>query len=216
MTSRRRCVAALAAGMAALVAGRAAAGPAAASAEALAARLRQRLSDAPVQRGQFEQRKTVAGFKHPLVSRGDYLFARERGVVWRTREPFASTLVLTRDRLVSRTDDGRGGTPAADTQQSPALRVVNSLMFALLAADLAALGERFRMEGEVPAQGPWRVVLSPRDAALGAWIQHIELQGDRQVQAVQWREPSGDETHLKLSGQSTAAQLDRDEAARFE
>lgn len=188
--------------------------PAAAAADDLAARLRQRLSDAPVQRGQFEQRKTVAGFKHPLVSRGDYLFARERGVVWCTREPFASTLVLTRDRLVSRGGDGRGA--PAETRQEPALRAVNRLMFALLSADLAALAERFRIEGEVPAQGTWRLVLTPRDAALGAWIQRVELSGDRQVQAVQWLEPSGDETRLRLFDQTSATQLDREEAARFD
>lgn len=195
--------------------GPAGAATAPAAGTALAEHIRQRLSDAPVQRGEFEQRKTVKGFRHPLVSRGDYLFARDRGVVWRTREPFASTLVLTRDRLVSRAEDGResGG---MDTRQTPALRAVNGLLFALLSADLAALAERFTLDGEAAADGPWRLRLSPRDPALAAWVQRIEMAGDRQVQTVRWLEPGGEQTDLRFSAQSGAARLEPQEAARFD
>ncbi|MBP6853427.1 MAG: hypothetical protein KA164_17645, partial [Rhodoferax sp.] len=73
---------------------------------ALIEAVRARLADAPVLRGEFEQRKSVRGFRNPLVSRGDFMVARGRGVIWRTREPFASSLALTRDRLVARSSDG--------------------------------------------------------------------------------------------------------------
>jgi hypothetical protein len=187
----------------------------AAEGEALAERVKKRLSDAPVQRGDFEQRKTVKGFKHPLVSRGDYLFARERGVVWRTREPFASTLVLTRERLVSRGADGSNMT-AMDARSEPGLRAVNQLLFALLSADLATLAQRFRIEGQAPDNAPWQLTLTPRDATLGNWLQKVELQGDRQVQAVQWQEASGDSSQIRFSTQVGAAALSTEEAARFD
>ena len=70
------------------------------------AQVRRRLADSPVLKGAFEQRKTVKGFRNPLVSRGDFLVARDRGVVWATREPFASQLIVTRDRLLSKQADG--------------------------------------------------------------------------------------------------------------
>lgn len=182
---------------------------------ALAERVKKRLSDAPVQRGEFEQKKSVKGFKHPLVSRGDYLFARERGVVWRTREPFASTLVLTRERLLARGADG-ATTTAMDARSEPGLRAVNQLLFALLAADLAALAQRFRIEGQASGEGPWQLRLAPRDAQLAGWLQSVELQGDRQVQTVQWQEASGDTNLIRFSAQAGAAQLTADEAARFD
>lgn len=181
----------------------------------LAERVRARLSDAPVQRGEFEQKKTVKGFKHPLVSRGDYLYARERGVVWRTREPFASTLVLTRERLQARAADG-STTTALDARSEPGLRAVNQLLFALLAADLGVLAERFHIEGQVPAEGTWRLTLTPRDAQLAGWLQRIELQGERQVQTVQWLEASGDASLIRFSAQTSAAALGNDEAKRFD
>ncbi|HEX5686914.1 MAG TPA: outer membrane lipoprotein carrier protein LolA [Ideonella sp.] len=187
----------------------------AADGDALAERVKKRLSDAPVQRGEFEQRKAVKGFKHPLVSRGDYLFARERGVVWRTREPFASTLVLTRERLVSRGADG-ASTTAMDARSEPGLRAVNQLLFALLSADLATLAQRFRIEGQAPDGGLWQLTLTPRDATLAAWLQKVELQGDRQVQTVQWQEASGDASLIRFSSQTSAAALSAEEAKRFD
>lgn len=178
-------------------------------------RIRKRLSDATVRRGEFEQRKTIRGFKHPLVSRGDYLYARERGVVWRTREPFASTLVLTRERLVSRSADG-ATTTAMDARSEPGLRAVNQLLFALLAADLQTLAQRFRIDGQAQDNGPWQLTMTPRDIALATWLQRVELQGDLQVQTVQWLEASGDSSLIRFSAQAGANALSPDEAARFD
>lgn len=210
--SRRQGLAAV---LAAAAMPRAWAANAEATEAALAERVKKRLSDAPVQRGEFEQKKTVKGFKHPLVSRGDYLFARERGVVWRTREPFASTLVLTRERLQARGADG-STTTALDARSEPGLRAVNQLLFALLAADLGALAQRFRIEGQAAVDGPWQLRLTPRDAQLAGWLQAVDLQGDRQVQTVQWQEASGDASLIRFSAQAGAAQLTADEAARFD
>ena len=40
---------------------------------AVAAQVRQRMADAAVVRGEFEQRKTLKAFRNPLVSRGTFL-----------------------------------------------------------------------------------------------------------------------------------------------
>jgi len=182
--------------------------------EALLARIRSHLTDAPVLRGEFEQRKTLKGFKHPLVSRGDYVVAKARGVVWRTQEPFASTLVLTRERLLARQPDGSVAN-RLDTAQEPGLRAVNEMLFALIAADLSALIPRFRIDGEEHGTG-WKVVLVPRDATLAQWIKRIELDGDRQVNEVRITEAGGDTSQIRFSRQQTGPALMREEEARFE
>jgi outer membrane lipoprotein-sorting protein len=182
--------------------------------EALLERVRQHLADAPVQRGEFEQRKTVRGFKHPLVSRGDYLVARERGIVWRTREPFASTLVVTRERLLARQADG-SVTTRLEARDEPALRAINETLFALMTTDFRVLMERFRIEGVMQGEN-WRLTLTPRDAALTNWITGIDIEGDRYLRQVTLREAQGDSSVLRFSAPSVSQSLTPEEEARFD
>jgi hypothetical protein len=188
---------------------------AAEAAPALLTQVRQRLADAPVLRGEFEQRKALKGFKNPLVSRGDYLVAHERGVVWRTREPFASSLVVTRERMVSRRADGQVSSQM-NASDEPALRAINEMLFALMAADLQTLSQRFRIEGELKGTDAWSLGLVPRDAALAQWVTRIDLEGARFVNQVKLSEALGDVTVIRFSAQATAQKLSPEEVARFE
>ncbi len=195
--------------------GAAAATPLAAADPALLEQVRQRLATAPVLRGTFEQRKAIRGFKNPLVSRGDYLVARERGVLWRTHEPFASTLVITRERLLARQADG-SVSQQMTTREEPGLRAINQTLFALLAADVGELSQRFKIEGALQGAAGWTLVLTPLDAALAQWVTRIALQGDRFVRDVQLTEALGDTTQIRLSGQATAQALSPDDATQFD
>jgi hypothetical protein len=184
----------------------------------LLARIRQRLRTAPVLRGQFEQIKRIKGFKNPLVSRGDFLIARDHGIVWHTLTPFESTLVVTRDRLQSRQADGSVSSQL-DAREEPGLRAINALLFALMAADLETLSQRFHIQGtagdEAAAQD-WRISLSPRDAALAQWLSRVELQGDRYVRGATLIETRGDESVIRFSAQATAERLSPAEVLRFD
>jgi hypothetical protein len=189
--------------------------PAAEPVPQVAAQVRQRMSDAPVLRGEFEQRKTIKSFRNPLVSRGTFLVARDRGVIWQTREPFASSLVVTRDRLLTRQADGKV-TSQLSAKDEPGLRAINEMLFALVAADLPALAQRFRIDGELLGPDRWRLVLVPRDASLAQWVTRIELEGDRFVRVVQLHEAQGDTSAIRFSKQDAAGALTRDEEQRFE
>jgi hypothetical protein len=182
---------------------------------AVAAQARQRMTDTAVVRGEFEQRKTIKAFRNPLVSRGSFLVSRERGVIWQTREPFASSLVVTRDRLLSRQADGTvvGRVSARD---EPGLRAINEMLFALMAADLQALAQRFQIEGELLGADRWRLVLVPREVALAQWVSRIELEGDRFVRGVRLHEAQGDVSAIRFSQQTGAGALTRDEEQRFD
>lgn len=190
------------------------AGGAFAAEPALLAKVRERLVDAPVLKGRFEQRKAVKGFRNPLVSQGDFVVAKAKGVVWATREPFASTLVVTRDRLLTRQADGSVG-DQVDASREPGIRAVNEMLFALMAADLQALSARFDIDGALVGKEGWRLALKPRDAALARWVTRIELDGDRFVRRVRLAEASGDTAEILLSDHTTATALTADDAGRF-
>ncbi len=189
---------------------------AAAHAADLAAEVGARLLRPPVLRGEFEQSKQVAGFKKPLLSRGDFVVARERGVVWRTLAPFAGVLKLTPNEIVA--TQGGGEAFRLSAQKEPSVRVINGLMFSLLNGDMAALDPQFKIEGEAGAGSkPWSLRLTPRQPAFAKLMTRIELSGDQYVRAITLVEANGDQTTIRFRGQNAEPPtLSADEAARFD
>ena len=155
----------------------------------------KQLDNSAVLRGEFEQTKTIKGFKKPLVSRGGFVIARGKGVQWATTQPFASTLVITADRLVT-INEGGGG-QKMDTRQEPGLRAFNETLMAVLMGDIKVLAARFKVEGSVQ-DTRWHLILTPRDASLAALIARIDIEGDTQVRAIQLHEGAGDTSRLRF------------------
>ncbi len=188
--------------------------PAVARAEDLLGAVAARLVDAPVIRGRFEQTRRLSGFASPLVSRGDFVVARARGVLWNTREPFPSSLLVTPERLVVRGADGQVQQQLqADAQ--PAMRVVGESMIAVLRGDLRALSARFTVSGKLVGKSGWTLTLEPTDAGMRRAFSRIELSGDRFVRDVRLEEASGDTTAVKMLAPAAAEKLTPDEEQRF-
>lgn len=181
----------------------------------LAAAVSARLSDAAVIRGRFEQTRKLAGFSNPLVSRGDFVVARGRGVLWSTLEPIASSLLVTPDKLVVRGADGRVQQQMqADAQ--PAMRVVGESMIAVLRGDLRGLSSRFEIDGKLVGKAGWALTLVPTDAGMKRVFARIELAGDRFVRDVRIAEAGGDSTTVRMIDPVAASQLSAAEEQRFE
>ena len=175
----------------------------------------ERLKIAPVLKGEFEQTKTLKGFKNPLVSRGEFMVARGQGVWWHTRQPFDSTLVVTKTRLFTRNADGSANS-LVDAQAEPGLQQVNELIFSLLAADLDVLADKFTVVAQPVGATGWTLVLTPRDANIARFLVRATLAGERDVQSVRIEEARGDATQIRFSHQLPSAALTTDEAARFQ
>lgn len=178
--------------------------------------VRARLLNAPVLRGQFEQEKHLQGFKNPLLSKGEFLLAQGRGVVWTTRTPFASILVLNKQGLSSRQADGSARSLAGPAA-SPALGMANTLLLALLSGDVTALARQFDLHETLSADGSWRLQLLPKQGVLKKIFKLIELQGDAHVRNVRLEEIRGDRTELRfLQVRDVPVALTADEAKQFE
>jgi Outer membrane lipoprotein carrier protein LolA len=158
--------------------------------------VRARMADAPVLRGQFVQEKTVTGFKKPLVSRGDFLIERSAGVLWSTREPFPSTLAITRTSLTA--DQGAGTTFQLDAAKEPALVAVNELLLALLSGDTERLARHFEVKGALVGAVGWSLELKPSDAGLSRVFRSVHLEGDRYVRQVKLVEARGDVSVIRF------------------
>lgn len=178
--------------------------------------VRARLAQPAVLRGQFEQRKQLKGFRNPLLSRGNFLLLRERGVAWDTLEPFVSSALLTRDRLLTRLPDGSTRV-VLDASASPGMATANSLLMALVAGDVDALAPQFEIEEALAGDGSWTMALRPREAGLQRVFQRITLRGDRHVREVDIEETGGDRTTLRFIALSDQpAKPTAAESARFD
>lgn len=174
-----------------------------------------RLADAPVIRGRFEQQRQLAGFTNPLVSRGDFVLARERGLAWATREPIVSSFLVSPTQLVVRGADGQVQQRLAADEQ-PAMRVVGESMIAVLRGDLSALSKRFALEAKLAGKDGWALTLTPTDSGIRRAFARIELSGDRFVRSIRLEEAGGDATQIRLLEPVAAPKLSAAEAQRFE
>jgi hypothetical protein len=163
--------------------------------------------------GRFEQSKQLAGLKKPLASNGRFCVLADKGVLWRTLQPFPNTLRLTRDEIVQ--FQGDRVTMRLDAKQEPTVRLINGLLFAVLTGDLNQLETRFELDAAVHNHS-WSVALKAREPALAKVINRITLQGDAYVKNVAINEASGDRTSIIFSAIETGdAALTVDEAALF-
>ena len=163
--------------------------------------------------GRFDQTKQLAGLKNPLRSNGRFCVVADKGVLWRSLQPFASTLRLTREEIVQW--HGERVAMRLTAKQEPTVRIINSLMFSMLAGDLGQLEKYFDVEG-VAGDGAWSVKLKTRDAGVAKVIGAIALDGGAYVKNIAIDEANGDRTRIVFSAIQTGEQaMTSEEAALF-
>jgi outer membrane lipoprotein-sorting protein len=178
--------------------------------------VRSRLADTAVLRGDFVQEKQLQGFHNPLRSSGEFLLARGHGMVWDTRTPFASRVVMSARGLRVIESDGSVRVIAGDADASVA-STANALMMALLTGDTAALSAQFAIEETLLADGGWTLGLVPRPGVMSTLYRRIDLQGDRFVRRVALEDSNGDRTDIRfVELRDAPAELSAEEAKRFD
>jgi outer membrane lipoprotein-sorting protein len=178
-----------------------------------AAKIQAMLAKPAIMCGRFDQTKQLAGMKKPLAAEGRFCVVAGKGVLWRTLKPFPSTLRLTRDEIVNYQGDRVA--MRLDAKTEPTVRVINNVLFSLLAGDLGQLDTLFDGDGTVDANS-WNVSLKPRQAALEKAIGAIKLEGGQYVKSIVMNEASGDHTTIVFSAiQTGESAMTKEEAALF-
>ena len=163
--------------------------------------------------GRFDQTKQLAGLKNPLRSNGRFCVVADKGVLWRSLQPFANTLRLTRDEIVQW--HGERLAMRLNAKQEPTVQLINTLLFSILAGDFGQLEKYFDVEG-VAGDGAWSVKLKARDAGVAKVIGAIALDGGAYVKNIAIDEAKGDRTRIVFSAIQTGEQaMTSEEAALF-
>ena len=182
-------------------------------ARALVATIQSMLARPKILCGHFDQSKQLMGLKKPIVSNGRFCVVADKGVLWRTVRPFPNTVRLTRDEIVQL--QGNRVTMRLDAKQEPAVRMINSVLFALLAGDLEPIENLFEVDGKINDNN-WSVTLKAREPALAKIIFGVALDGGAYVKNITVSEASGDRTRIVFSKIETGdAAMSVDEAALF-
>lgn len=169
--------------------------------------------DAQVLRGAYSQTRRLADVPKPLRAEGSFLFARDTGLLWRTVKPFASELVITRDRITQREPGGETVRVSAD--QQPAVRTVAAIFFAVFSLDFDALESMFQLYSRGFGAG-WELGLRPRPGAAGP-IEEIFVSGDRHVDLVRLRDAKGEVTEIRMRNSAASRSgLSADEMTVFQ
>lgn len=177
------------------------------------AKIQAMLAKPTVMCGRFDQTKNLAGMKKPLAAEGRFCVVAGKGVLWRTLKPFPNTLRLTRDEIINYQGDRVA--MRLDAKTEPTVRVINNVLFSLLAGDLGQLDTLFDGDGSVDANS-WNVALKPRQAALEKAIGTIKLEGGSYVKSIVMNESSGDRTTIVFSAiQTGEGAMTKEEAALF-
>ncbi len=181
------------------------------AATALVSRLRAEA----VLRGTFTQSRQIQGFKRPVVSTGEFVVARDRGILWRTKTPFESTLAVSPDRL--RVVNARQQAEVdLDARREPMLRTLNGLLQSVVVGDVAALRRQFEVDIKLTGSDGWEIGLVPREAVLKSRFSAIRMAGAAYVREVRLTERAGDVTTVTLAGQKGDARLTDDEAKQLQ
>ena len=184
-----------------------------AQAAAPVAKIQAMLAKPAIMCGRFDQTKQLAGMKKPLASNGRFCVVAGKGVLWRTLQPFPSTLRLTRDEIVNYQGDRIA--MRLDAKTEPTVRMINNVLFSLLSGDLGQLESLFEVDGTIDG-GSWNVALKARQAALEKAIGTIKLDGGAYVKNIVMSEAGGDKTSIVFSAiQTGETAMTKEEAALF-
>ena len=170
-----------------------------ASGQALMATLARpaaRIENALTLSGGFRQSRYLRELPRPLIAGGEFVFVRDLGVYWHTRQPFDSVIVLN---AAGMTQIDAGAAPlriSADEQ--PAVRLVGNLFAALFTLDVTRLGRDFELFG-ISEGTRWTLGLKPRAPGLAGVLRHVTVTGSDDVEQVELTDAQGDRTVIELT-----------------
>jgi hypothetical protein len=170
----------------------------ASAAPAVAPGFARHLAAAPVLYGHFTQQKSIQGIRKPLVSQGDFLVARGKGVIWRTRKPFAAAAAVTAKGLWALEGGDSSRAPKRTPLHQGNLGATLGMMERVLSGDPAGLEKNFTVRAS-GGDSAWTLHLSPKDPSWARFMRSIDLAGGAHVDSVAYLEANGDRTRISFT-----------------
>lgn len=170
-----------------------------------------RLDKTKVIQASFTQTKTLRALKRPLVTHGNIVFMRDKGVLWRIDKPYKAAYLLSPDSVTEVFADGRRRVRGIN--EVPALAQVGKVFQAIFQGDTQVLSNYFEITHHGDATR-WRLELKPKPQ-LAQFLKSIQAQGGEFLDRLDISEANGDLTRIEFSNGRIDASLDAADIVLF-
>lgn len=174
--------------------------------------LSEQLAKPTVIHGGFIQEKHLRALPQPLTSKGNFVLARDFGLLWLLATPLKQDYRITAAGIARRENDEKGGWQMIPNKSAGAEQ--NRLFLAVLQGDSSGLQRDFELDLSGDAQA-WKLTLVPRSLMLKQVFTQINIDGGALVQRIELLETQGDSTVLKMLDSSAAKPLTDAERTDF-
>lgn len=174
--------------------------------------LSEQLAKPSVIHGRFVQEKHLRSLPQPLTSKGDFVLAKDFGLLWLLNTPLKQDYRITSAGIARRAMDEDGRWQMLPGKSAGAEQ--NRLFLAVLQGDSSGLQRDFDLHVTGDAQA-WQLTLVPRSLLLQQVFKQINIDGGALVQRIELLETQGDSTLLKMIDSTSVTPLSDSERADF-
>ncbi|MBQ7746230.1 MAG: outer membrane lipoprotein carrier protein LolA [Spirochaetia bacterium] len=171
----------------------------------------KRISAHPVTKGEFTQEQYIKVANRSLISRGNFVMAADKGVIFEIAEPFPSSMVVTEDKLVQTLS---GNVVAVmDGKENAMFKNIAKIIHSVFSNDVQVLTDNFQVS---VTGGPKDVVeLVPKDPLLSMLFLKITLAVGDSIDSVSVIETGGNWVNYNFNNKSFPEKLTSDEEQRL-
>lgn len=119
--------------------------------------------------GDFVQTRSITGIDKPLVSRGDFIFVKSKGIYWHTSEPVEFNSRFLHPAFV-------GSRQRQQPKPSPMQKRIGQLMMNFLGGDIKSLEKQFHLT-LTENEGVWKLSLDPKRKAVKKQLSLLTIGG---------------------------------------
>ena len=171
--------------------------------------LSEQLAKPDVIHGQFIQEKHLRALPQPLISKGNFVLAKNHGLLWLLKTPLQQDYRITANGIARRDGNAWQLLPnkSAGAEQ-------NRLFLAVLQGDSSGLQRDFELALSGDAQ-QWKLTLTPRSVLLKQVFNQINIDGGELVKTIELLETQGDSTVLRMQDSTSGQPLSEAEQHDF-
>ncbi len=174
--------------------------------------LKKSIQTASALRGNFKQIKSMKGLDKNFISTGQFIFIEKKGLYWQMQKPFLSTIIFTKNGLMT-IEDGDKKLLAAD--QKPVFQELSDIFQAVFASDPEKLQDYFDIFFTKNNQN-WTLGLKPKNDIIKNIASKITITGKNQATQIILEEQSGDAMTIKFRNVSLNPKLTKNEENYFQ